>query len=72
MMVDVAYLLKIHNELIKSHVFIANRLSLVDRTTRPEVYSETILVYQLHRGKYLVKNFHANIGENDVQVHTAF
>ena len=71
MMVDIDYLSRMHNELIKSHVSIANRLSLVYRTTRPEVCSETILVYQLQRRKYLVKNDHANIGENDVQVHTA-
>ena len=71
-MVDVDYLSRMHNELIKSHVSIANRLSLVDRETRPEGYSETILDYQLQRGKYLVKNVHATIGENDVQVHTVF
>ena len=69
-MVDVDYLSRMHNELIKSHVSIANRLSLVDRATRPEAYSETILDYQLQRGKYSVKNVHATIGENDAQVHT--
>ena len=72
MMVNVDYLSRIHNESIKSHVSIANRLSLVDRATRPEAYSETILDYKFQRGKYLVKNFHAEIGENDVQVHVAF
>ena len=72
MMVDVDYLSRMHNELIKSHVSIANRLSLVDRASRPEAYSETILDYQLQRGKYSVKNVHATIGKNDVQVHTVF
>ena len=72
MMIDVDYLSWMHNELIKSRVSIASRLSLVDRATRPEAYSETILDYKLQRGKYLVKNFHAEIGENDVQVHVAF
>ena len=47
MMVDVEYLSRMHNKLIKSHVPIVNRLSLVDRATRPEAYSETILDYQL-------------------------
>ena len=72
MMVNVDYLSRIHNESIKSHVSIANRLSLVDRATRPEAYSETILDYQLQRGKYSVKNIHTKIDENDVQAHTAF
>ena len=72
MMVDIYYLSRMHNELIKSHVSIVNRLSLVDRETRPEAYSETILDYQLQRGKYSVKNVHAKIGKNYVQVHTAF
>ena len=72
MMIDVDYLSRMHNELIKSHVSIANRLSLSDRATRPEEYSETILDYQLQRGKYSVKNVHATVGENDAQVHTVF
>ena len=72
MMVDVEYLSRMHNELIKSHVPIAKRLLLVDRATRPEAYSKTILHYQLQCGKYSVKNVHAKIGENDVQVHISF
>ena len=46
-MVDVDYLSRMHNELIKTHVSIANRLSLVDRATRLEEYSENLLDSQL-------------------------
>ena len=46
-MVDVDYLSRMHKKLIKTHVFIANRLSLVDRETRPEAYSNNILDSQL-------------------------
>ena len=52
MMVDVDYLSRIHNELIKTHVSIANRLSLGDMATRPESYNENILDSQLQHGKY--------------------
>ena len=68
MMMDVDYLSRIHNELIKSHVSIANRLSLADRAPRLEAYSETILDSQPHRGHYSVKNDHAKINESDVKI----
>ena len=54
MMVDVDYLSRMHNKLIKSHVSIATRLSLVDRATRPEAYSETIL--KLRESRFLGVN----------------
>ena len=61
MVVDVDYLSRKHNELIKKHVSIANQLSLVDRETRSEAYSENILDSQLQRETYSVKNVHAKM-----------
>ena len=55
MMIDVDYLSRMHNALIKSHVLIANQLSLADRSARPGAYSTEVLVSILQRGKYSVK-----------------
>ena len=55
MMVDVDYLSRIHNDLVKAHGLIANQLSLVDRSVRPGAYSSEVLATILQRGKYLVK-----------------
>ena len=56
MIVDVDYLLPTHNELIKSHVIIANKLSLVDRAARSTTYCGATLETQMQRGEYSIKN----------------
>ena len=55
MMIDVDYLSRINNKLIKTHVSIANRLSLTDRALRPEAYDVAVLTHILSKGKYSVK-----------------
>ena len=47
MMVGVDYLSRIHNDLIKSHVLIANQLSLSDRSARPGAYTMEMLTEML-------------------------
>lgn len=55
MMIDVDYLSCINDQLIKTHVNIANILSLVDRTIRQEAHDAAVLTHILSKGKYSVK-----------------
>ena len=55
MMIDVDYLSRINNKLIKTHVSIANRLSPTDRALRPEASDVAVLTHTLSKGKYSVK-----------------
>ena len=55
MVVDVDYLSRMHNSLIKSHVVIANRMSLADRAEQPATCSEDVLSIILSKGKYTIK-----------------
>ena len=59
MIVDVDYLSCMHNDLVKSHVVLANRLSLADRAARPGAYDADVLADVLQRGKYTVKLYDA-------------
>ena len=62
MMVDVDYLSRMHNSLVKSHVVIANRLSLADRSKRPAAYSGDALDIVLSKGTYTIKFGDRQIG----------
>ena len=59
MMVDVDYLSRMHNDLVKSHVVLANMLLLADRAARPGAYDADVLADVLQRGKYTVKLYDA-------------
>ena len=56
MMIDVDYLSRINDQLIKTHVSIANRLSLTYRALRPVAYDTAVLNNILNRVKYSVKS----------------
>ena len=55
MIIDVDYLLRINDQLIKTHVSIAKILSLADTALRLAAYDTAVLTNILSKGKYSVK-----------------
>lgn len=55
MIINVDYLSRIHNGLVRQHVIIANALSFADRSARPCAYKVLTWTNALSRGKYSIK-----------------
>ena len=66
MIVDVDYLSRMNDTLVKQHTLLANAWSIADRTARPRAYESKTLETLLHRGKYSIKYLPAQ----GAQVHT--
>ena len=56
MMIDVDYLSRMHDKLVKNHTMLANAWSLADRAARPCAYKSTTLEMLLSKGKYSTKS----------------
>ena len=55
MMIDVDYMSRLHNNLVRQHMILANALSVADRSARPCAYKEHTWDYVLSKGKYSIK-----------------
>ena len=55
-MVDVDYLSRMHNGLVRAHIVVANTFALADRSTQPCAYKEEIWGELLKKGKYSFKS----------------
>ena len=64
MMVDVDYLSRMHDNLVKKHTLLANAWSLVDRAAHPCAYKSATFDLLLSKGKYSSKSLSAS------EVHT--
>ena len=51
MMVDVDYLSRMHNSLVKNHVLFANSVALSNRLSRPDAYEESALATMIDKGR---------------------
>ena len=55
MMIDVDYMSRLHNNLVRQHMILANALLVADRNARPCAYKEHTWEYVLSKGKYSIK-----------------
>ena len=67
MMIDVDYLSRMHDKLVKNHTMLANAWSLADRAALPCVYKSTTLEMLLSKGKYSTKS----LSPTKVHIHTS-